>query len=270
MKSPAKKPAKKKKVEKQVKTVHVAFLVDRSGSMASIRNDVIGGFNTFLADQQKEPGTCNLTLAQFDTGGFDILISCQDIHTVREATPADFQPRGGTPLLDAIGKLVAHASARTVDNPTEQVIVVILTDGHENASQEYTNESIRSLITAKEAAGWVFVYLGANVDAFSQASAMGMNVASAQNYIPDAVGTRRTYAGLSANVRLARVAAAAGQSVTSSNFTQDTSAQDDYIARSGGQTPDQQPDPNHWSSHIPTPPKPTPAPKPKSPPSWTK
>lgn len=204
--------------KQSVKTVHVTFLVDRSGSMASIRDDVIGGFNQFVHEQQALEGECFLTLHQFDSGGFDTLFDAQSIKDVRKATLNDFQPRGSTPLLDSIGKTITSAATRVEAHPDEQPIVVVLTDGYENASREYKRESIRKLIAEKEAAGWVFTYIGANVDAYSESAGMGFNVAATQNFVGDKQGTYAAMDSVGGAVAGARAAAASGVSVSTADF----------------------------------------------------
>src|SRR5207253_953347 len=103
-------------------------------------------------------------------------------------TASDFEPRGTTPLYDAIGRSVTLAQGRacTPDGSNEQPLVVVLTDGLENASHEYTHAQIFDLIKAKESAGWIFTYLGANQDAYAVGGAIGINAGATQNYVADA------------------------------------------------------------------------------------
>lgn len=225
--------------EAQVKTaVHVHMVIDRSGSMESIRSDVIGGFNAFLADLRSNSDLpCRLSLYQFDSGGYDALFQDMDVGEVRDADQADFAPRGMTPLWDAVGQTITRAQVRaeTPTGQTEQPIVVILTDGLENASQEYSGERLRALIGQKEATGWIFTYLGANQDAMLAASSMGIHRATTQNFVADSKGVAAAFVSTSAAVNSTRVRTARGQSVGASTFYSETGqgAEQDYQSRTG-------------------------------------
>jgi uncharacterized protein YegL len=216
------------------KIVHVTFLVDRSGSMEAIRSDVIGGFNHFLGAQRAMDGECRLTVHQFDSGGFDSLFEALDISDVRDATPADFEPRGMTPLYDAIGRAITLAQGRAASDAgrNEQPLVVILTDGLENASHEYTHQRIFELIRAKEAAGWIFTYLGANQDAYAVSAAMGINADATQNYVADAQGAAVVFDSVADAVVHSRARLARGETVTSASLYEGTGKRADADARS--------------------------------------
>lgn len=153
------------------------FILDRSGSMETCRDDTIGGFNAFVREQKAFGGT--LTLIQFD---HEYLVSYANkpITEVEPLSHETFVPRGSTALLDAIGKTI---KANKLNVPT----VVILTDGHENSSHEYSKAHIKDLIEQKTKDGWTFVYLGANQDAFAEAGSIGIAPAATMNY-----DTRRT------------------------------------------------------------------------------
>src|SRR5262245_63093084 len=115
--------------------VHVSFLLDRSGSMSAIRDDVIGGFNQFLREQQGRSGECRMTLVQFDTQApFEILADAARVHEVPPLDAGRYEPRSGTPLLDALGCLLDHAERRARGRD-EDPVVVVFTDGEENSSQ---------------------------------------------------------------------------------------------------------------------------------------
>jgi Mg-chelatase subunit ChlD len=148
------------------------FVLDRSGSMDACRDDTIGGFNAFLREQQAEGGT--LTLILFDHE-YQIVYDRKPIGDVQPLTTHTFVPRGSTALLDAIGKTIKNTQSNV---PT----VVILTDGQENSSQEYTKAHVKDLIDQKTRDGWTFVYLGANQDAFAEAGQLGIASASTVNY----------------------------------------------------------------------------------------
>ena len=163
------------------------FLLDRSGSMESCWTDTIGGYNSFVESQKGQGGT--MTLFQFD---HEILESYKDvpIDEVNPLTMKTYTPRGSTALLDAIGKVIKDGG----DNR----VVIILTDGYENASRTYTKAHIKDLITAKEKEGWQFMYLGANQDAFAESESLGIAPGRTMNY--DVNKTPQLFADVSAAV----------------------------------------------------------------------
>jgi Mg-chelatase subunit ChlD len=148
------------------------FILDRSGSMETCRDDTIGGFNAFLGEQKVEGGT--LTLILFDHE-YQVVYSAKPIEEVAPMTRDAFVPRGSTALLDAIGKTIK-------DTPTGTPTVVILTDGQENSSHQYTKAHIKDLVEQKTKEGWTFVYLGANQDAFAEAGGLGIAPSCTVNY----------------------------------------------------------------------------------------
>ena len=177
----------------------IICILDRSGSMASSANDAIGGFNTFLQDQKKQPGHALMTLCQFDTE-YELVHSGKDIQVMPELTSETFKPRGGTALLDAIGRTLNEVGIRLSNTPEDKrpskVLVVILTDGEENASREFTHPRIREMVKHQtEKYGWQFIYLGANQDAFTVGSSLGMLRGMTFNY--SAAHTDRAYASVS-------------------------------------------------------------------------
>lgn len=155
---------------------NIHFILDRSGSMESCWDDTIGGFNSFLKSQSEFDS--KITLVQFD---HEYIVCYKDM-AIKEApvlTKATFEPRGNTALLDAIG--------RTIKECEEVATVVILTDGHENASRKFTKSHVKDLIDQKTKEGWTFVYLGANQDAFAEAGSLGIAPGCTMDY-----DTRRT------------------------------------------------------------------------------
>jgi uncharacterized protein YegL len=149
------------------------FLLDRSGSMETCRDDTIGGFNAFVKDQVALGGT--LSLIQFDHE-YLLMYDKKAIADVEPLTPETFKPRGSTALLDAIGKTIKAIESDR--KPT----VIILTDGLENSSNKFTKAHIKDLIDQKTAEGWAFVYLGANQDAFAEAGSIGIAPSGTLNY----------------------------------------------------------------------------------------
>ena len=191
----------------------LAMLLDRSGSMRGIKDDTEGGFNAFIEEQAKQPGQVDVTLAQFDDR-FDYVYRNVPIS---DAPMLKLEPRGMTALLDAIGKLVTEVGAELRARPEHlrpgQVIVVITTDGHENASRKWTVQQVRELITQQQDQwGWTFIFLGANIDAIGTARDFGIPATASMDYGANAAGTQAVYAAASANVSMVR----GGQSV---NFT---------------------------------------------------
>lgn len=181
--------------------VHLYVLLDRSGSMEAIRSEVIGGFNAFIAGQQINGDDARMTLVQFDTGDLaETVIDDKPIRRVRPIRSHDFQPRGGTPLLDATAHLVARATEqsheKTKAGTPEQIVIVTVTDGLENASREFTRSDIRELVAEREAQGWTFVYLSAGLDAYDEATSFGYSPGSVQSWSPDAEGAGLAFASL--------------------------------------------------------------------------
>lgn len=169
---------------------HIYAVLDRSGSMQSIKTDTEGGFNAFMAEQAKQPGTCKVTLAQFDTD-YDIVY--QDI-LVTEVPPLELVPRGSTALLDAVGKTIVTAGESLAklseDDRPASVIFAILTDGHENASREYNWAQVKDMITTqRDQYSWLFKFFGADLDAVDVAANMGIAAQDAIHYTPQNVGS---------------------------------------------------------------------------------
>ena len=124
----------------------IAVLLDRSGSMESIKSDTEGGFDAFIGEQRKEPMDIRVTLAQFDTD-YEVVYANRPVHDV---PPLELQPRGMTALYDAVGKLITDVGAELAATPEQKrparVTVVVLTDGHENSSQEWTHDAVSAAI----------------------------------------------------------------------------------------------------------------------------
>ncbi len=191
---------------------HLYFLLDRSGSMQSIKDDTEGGFNAFIEEQRKQPGDCRVTLAQFDDQYDEVY---RDL-PLADVPPLQLQPRGSTALLDSIGRLVGEAGARLAALPEDQrpgiVVVGIMTDGHENASRELTHPQVKQLIERQSTDySWQFLYLGADQDAIEVGSSIGVSAAHSMTY-----GRGRVAAAMAAtsrNIGRTRSAVAAGASL---------------------------------------------------------
>lgn len=182
----------------------IISIIDRSGSMQSIAADAIGGFNTFLADQKTVPGEGRMTLAIFDDK-YDLLYSGKSLAEAEPLTNKTFVPRGGTALLDAIGRTLNDQGARIkTEGWADKVIVCILTDGGENQSREFTQPKIKEMVQHAEAHGWSFVFLAANQDAFSVGTMYGINAAHTMNFAASGAGTQSAYATMSSTTRSLR------------------------------------------------------------------
>jgi Mg-chelatase subunit ChlD len=176
----------------------IVMVLDRSGSMGSIRHDTIGGINTFWEDQKKVPGKCFVTLVQFDTE-YEVVFQNQPLQTVRPMDEQSFVPRGSTALFDAIAKTinstVAELAGMDEQDKPGKIFFVTITDGEENASREYVDrEKIFEMITHhREALGWQFIYLGANQDAMKSGVSLGYTSGSSMTYACTSGGTAATY-----------------------------------------------------------------------------
>ncbi|GIU84520.1 MAG: hypothetical protein KatS3mg008_1295 [Acidimicrobiales bacterium] len=190
---------------------HIYFLLDRSGSMEAIREDVIGGFNSFLEDQIAEGPDALMTLVQFDTvDPFEVVADAVPITEMVRLDHTNFVPRGGTPLLDSFGKMITKAMSRSKQLedeglPPEQVVMVVYTDGLENSSTEWKRSQLKELISKCETErGWLFAYLGADPDSFSEAESIGFAPGSAAHFAPTADGVARSMSALSLSISQAR------------------------------------------------------------------
>ena len=179
----------------------IAFVLDRSGSMNSCQQAAIAGFNQFLVDQQKTEGLAKLTLVLFDDEYF-VPVSSIPVQEVVPLTDDTYQPRGCTALLDAIGQTVDDLGLRLAalaekDRPG-QVIVAILTDGLENASQRFNWKEIAGMIKRQtDTYKWIFLFLGANQDAIATAANLSIAANNAANYVADTAGSRAGQAAFS-------------------------------------------------------------------------
>lgn len=177
---------------------HITAVLDRSGSMQSTKLDAEGGFNTFLQEQRALPGKATISLVQFDT----VFEPVYEMRPIAEAPPLVLEPRGYTALLDAIGRAInglgAQLSTLSEECRPEKVIVVIITDGGENASKEFHSDQILKMIAhQRDVYKWEFVFIGANQDAIATAASIGIGAGNALSYAANAVGTRSAYASLS-------------------------------------------------------------------------
>jgi hypothetical protein len=212
---------------KSPETVHIHFLLDRSGSMAAMAPDVVGGFNAFLAGQQALPGKSRMTLVQFDSGDpFEVLTDAVPLGRMRGLTARTFQPRGGTPLWDAMGELLTRAAARAdqrrlLGKRPEETVIAVFTDGEENQSTRFGAAEIRRLIEARKEDGWTFVFLGAGLDAYAEGGRIGVGVGSTQSFTPDGAGARLAFSELDHHLAVYRAAPAAARQALKEDFWSD-------------------------------------------------
>jgi hypothetical protein len=184
------------------KKVDVVCIVDKSGSMARLTDETILGFNKFLQEQQELPGKANFTLALFNHEYF-LIHNKVPIKKARELDRATYYADGWTALLDAVGKTVASVrAAQKKDRPT---IVAVFTDGHENASKEYTKEGVKAMVEELQGDhGWQFPFIGAGLDNFDDAAGMGFD---ARNFVAVAAsdeGIAQAYSSYTASTRALR------------------------------------------------------------------
>lgn len=198
----------------------ITMVLDRSGSMQSIKEDTIGGFDAFVTEQRRVPGRCTVSLVQFDNE-YEEVYTGRDLADVPGLT---LVPRGSTAMLDAIGRAVNATGARLATLPEDRrpgtVIVGIMTDGLENASREFGYADVKALIEQQEQVyGWTFMYLGANQDAIEVGARLGVardraltyagpKVAAAMDAYSASVGTLRAAVAAGAPVEQARRRAA--------------------------------------------------------------
>ena len=212
----------------------LVFIIDRSGSMGGLENDTIGGFNAMLKEQQAVEGDAVVTTVLFDDK-YELLHDRIDIRAVAPLTDKDYTVRGTTALLDALGRTIHKiraAQKHTAENyRAEKVLFVIITDGQENASREYSAERIKTRIERqKQKYGWEFVFFGANMDAVMEAGKLGISADRAQNYCADAVGTSVAYTAMSAFSTAYRGTGVDGASIKSEGKPSEHASSDEFKA----------------------------------------
>jgi len=152
----------------------IIFIMDRSGSMTGFSEDTIGGFNSFVEKEKEKDINTYVTTILFDND-YEILYERKEINKVEKLTEKEYWPRGSTALLDAIGKTITSFE-RKIDG---KALVVIMTDGYENASVEFSKKQIKEMIDNHD---WEFIYLGAEIDSYSEASQFGFSKSRIANY----------------------------------------------------------------------------------------
>ena len=173
--------------------VEILVILDRSGSMGSIRDEAIGGFNNFLSAQQAVKGAANLTLVLFDDQ-YEVPVAGVKLKDVQPLTTETFVPRGFTAMNDAIGKALTELEAK---NP-KKAVICILTDGQENASKEFTQEQIKAKVRLAEDKDWEVIFLAANIDAQQAARGIGKLKSAGIDFSADAQSMAFAYNSMSA------------------------------------------------------------------------
>jgi len=172
-----------------MKEQDLVFILDRSGSMAGIESDTIGGFNSFIKQHKKNKNT-RVTTVLFDDN-YEVLYERKPIEEVSKLTPKEYYVRGCTALMDAIGKTINSLAKKIKNN---KVLFVITTDGLENASREYSKEKVRKLI--EKHSNWEFIYIGADIDSYSEASQIGIRTTNTANYSKSKRGVNTLFASV--------------------------------------------------------------------------
>ena len=183
----------------------VTIILDRSGSMNSVKEDTIGGFNNFLKEQQASTNDDVVSLIQFDDQ-YEAVYRHKPKAEAALLTGESYQPRGGTALLDAIGRTITDVGNRlgalTESERPVRVAIIIITDGQENSSREFKLEKINEMIAhQRDKYKWEFVFIGANQDAIATATSMHIPVANALTYAANSIGTQAAFASVSASYR---------------------------------------------------------------------
>lgn len=209
-----------KEVKKDNGLVEVVFILDRSGSMGGLEADTIGGFNSTLEKQKKEKGEVLWSTVLFDNE-HEVIHDRVPIKRVEKLTENEYYVRGCTALLDAIGRAIHHIGnvhkyAREEDVPAK-TLFIITTDGMENASREYTYRGIKQMINRQqEKHGWEFIFLGANMDAVSEAGRLGIRASRAARYHNDEQGIEANYTVLTEAITELRTCGSIRESILDS------------------------------------------------------
>lgn len=185
----------------------LVFILDKSGSMAGKESDTIGGFNALLKKQKAEEGLAYVTTVLFDNR-FELLHDRLDVRFVQPISEKEYRVGASTALLDAVGYTVYKTEekmrASLPVGEKANVIVVIITDGYENASRRYSYAEIRRLIEQRKEMGWEFIFLGANIDAIGAAADIGIDASRASNFYADQAGINANFSSVSSAMSMMR------------------------------------------------------------------
>ena len=177
---------------------HICMILDRTGSMESIKQDTIGGFNSYIAAQKSLPTPATFTLVQFDSQDpFEVIHKFTDIQMVADLTGQTYVPRASTPLYDAVGRGINDLKAGLGALPEalrpKKIVMVIVTDGQENASREFTGAQVRKMIVDAKEAGWQFVFLSAEESAISDSSSLNIDASNAAFFKKSTAGANEMW-----------------------------------------------------------------------------
>ena len=184
--------------------VELVFILDASGSMYSLTDDTIGSYNSLLEEQKNQDGECIVSTVIFNHN-IKVVHDRVDIKNVAPLTKSDYQPGGCTALYDAVGSTIDNIGKKLSDTPEEdrpcKVMVVIVTDGLENASREYTSKDVKSRIEhQRDKYNWDFNFIGANIDVEEAAQDIGISTMDAMTYTASDIGTKSVYTSLSNSI----------------------------------------------------------------------
>lgn len=187
---------------------HIAIVLDRSGSMSSIKDDTIGGFNSFLKSQKEEEGEATFFLAQFDNE-YQIIQDNVDIKNAKELTNETFIPRGATALYDAIGRTINSVGKFLSDLKEEErpskVFFVVITDGMENSSFEFTSKNIKDMIEEQQNKySWKFIFIGSDINSINEANDLGFKKDFSLHFANNSKGTNALYSSMSRKMSVSR------------------------------------------------------------------
>ena len=172
------------------KKTDVAFLLDQTGSMAMCKDDTIGGFNTFISEQRRLRNNISFSFTLFNGGGIEKRYVNESLRNIKDLSEDSYRPSHMTPLWDAIGSTIGELGA------AENVLFIILTDGEENCSREFSAETVKSLIETKKKDGWEFLFLGADISDFGGAQMLGIH----DSYTTQKGNMRGTYRNIGCTV----------------------------------------------------------------------
>lgn len=214
-----------------IKPVEIVYILDRSGSMTSIKNDAIGGFNSSIEEQKQLKDKANITLVLFDNQ-YEIPVYRTDLESIELLTENTYVPRGMTALNDAIGRTITEFNRMKSEGKIDKVIFCILTDGEENASSEFSSDDIKTLIKQVESEhSWEFLFLAANQDAFITNGSYGFAGSNVANYAAHSLGTASAFKGMSDKVRSYRGFVSSGLTGDDLlNATRSTNLSDDVVS----------------------------------------
>lgn len=184
------------------KKTEITFILDRSGSMSGLESDTIGGYNSLLEKQKDLEGECKITTVLFDDK-IEVIHDRIDIKNIKNLTENEYYVRGMTALIDAIGYSInKQINVHKAGEKSENVMFVIITDGYENSSKEFTSQKVKEMIEyQKEKYNWEFVFLGANIDSVETAKYYGIGADRAMDYKADSEGVSLNYEVMSDNLK---------------------------------------------------------------------